>query len=387
MQFKHPELLYALFLLIIPIIIHLFQLRRFQKVEFTNVQFLKNITLQTRKSSQLKKWLTLITRMLLLACAIIAFAQPFLANSDVFNAKSETVIYLDNSFSMQAKSTNGTLLNKAIQDILENVDENEQITLFTNDNTFINTSIKAIKNELIQLKHSPNQLAYEAVILKGKKAFSKDKSSIKNLVLISDFQQNKKSITIEKDSLVNFKLVQLKPESVKNIVVDSVFISKVDIENIELTVNLKNYGDEIETLPVSLYKNDNLMAKSSVSIKNDASTIFTIPANTSFNGKIIVEDIGLQYDNVLFFNINKRDKIRVLSINESDDTFLKKIFTDDEFVYTTNLFNELNYNTIDNQNLIVLNELKDVPASLITALKSFTDDGGNILIILSLIHI
>ena len=381
MQFKHPELLYALFLLIIPIIIHLFQLRRFQKVEFTNVQFLKNITLQTRKSSQLKKWLTLITRMLLLACAIIAFAQPFLANSGVFNAKNETVIYLDNSFSMQAKSTNGTLLNKAIQDILENVDENEQITLFTNDNTFINTSIKAIKNELIQLKHSPNQLAYEAVILKGKKAFSKDKSSIKNLVLISDFQQNKKSITIEKDSLVNFKLVQLKPESVKNIVVDSVFISKVDIENIELTVNLKNYGDEIETLPVSLYKNDNLMAKSSVSIKNDASTIFTIPANTSFNGKIIVEDIGLQYDNVLFFNINKRDKIRVLSINESDDTFLKKIFTDDEFVYTTNLFNELNYNTIDNQNLIVLNELKDVPASLITALKSFTDDGGNILII------
>ena len=255
MQFKHPELLYALFLLIIPIIIHLFQLRRFQKVDFTNVQFLKNITLQTRKSSQLKKWLTLITRMLLLACAIIAFAQPFLANSDVFNAKSETVIYLDNSFSMQAKSTNGTLLNKAIQDILENVDENEQITLFTNDNTFINTTTKAIKNELIQLKHSPNQLAYEAVILKGKKAFSKDKNSIKNLVLISDFQQNKKSITIEKDSLVNFKLVQLKPESVKNIVVDSVFISKVDIENIELTVNLKNYGDEIETLPVSLYKN------------------------------------------------------------------------------------------------------------------------------------
>ena len=122
MQFKHPELLYALLLLIIPIIIHLFQLRRFQKVEFTNVQFLKDIVTQTRKSSQLKKWLTLLTRMLLLACIVFAFAQPYFSNSDSFNTKSETVIFLDNSFSMQAKGSNGTLLNKAIQDIIESID-------------------------------------------------------------------------------------------------------------------------------------------------------------------------------------------------------------------------------------------------------------------------
>ena len=39
MQFKNPEILYALFLLLIPIIVHLFQLRKFQKVTFTNVAF------------------------------------------------------------------------------------------------------------------------------------------------------------------------------------------------------------------------------------------------------------------------------------------------------------------------------------------------------------
>ncbi|MCH7524070.1 MAG: BatA domain-containing protein, partial [Bacteroidetes bacterium] len=43
MQFKYPELLYALLLLLIPIIVHLFQLRKFQKVAFTNVQFLKQV--------------------------------------------------------------------------------------------------------------------------------------------------------------------------------------------------------------------------------------------------------------------------------------------------------------------------------------------------------
>ncbi len=95
MQFKHPEILYALLLLLIPIIIHLFQLRRFQKVPFTNVAFLKEISVQTRKSSTIKKWLTLLTRLLLLAGIILAFAQPYTSNKKSFNTTQETVIYLD----------------------------------------------------------------------------------------------------------------------------------------------------------------------------------------------------------------------------------------------------------------------------------------------------
>jgi hypothetical protein len=381
MQFKNPEILYALFLLVIPIIIHLFQLRRFQKVAFTNVLFLKNITLQTRKSSQLKKWLTLITRLLLLACAIIAFAQPFIANTDSFNTKNETVIYLDNSYSMQAKGNNGTLLNSTIQDLIEHIDEKESITIFTNDITFTNTTIKAIKNDLIQLEYSPTQLDYEAVILKGKKAFSKNKSSVKNLLLVSDFQQKNKALPIENDSLVKLNIVQLKPTSANNIAIDSVFISKTDLETIELTVQLKNQGNAIETLPVSLFDGDNLLAKTSVSITNEAETTFTLPLNKVFNGKIVIDDASLQYDNVLYINSDARDKIKVLAINEADDFFLKKIYTEDEFVLENFVSNAINYNSIEAQNLIVLNQLKSIPNALITALKSFSDNGGSILII------
>lgn len=384
MQFKHPEILYALLLLIIPIIIHLFQLRKFQKVPFTNVQFLKELTIQTRKSSQLKKWLTLLTRMLLLACVIIAFAQPYISNSENFNTKSETVIYLDNSFSMQAKSTNGTLLNKVVQDVIETIDEDERISLFTNDANFYNTTIKTIKNDLIQLKHSPNQLDYESVILKGKEAFSKDESTIKNLVLVSDFQQKENVFSIANDSTAQIKLVQLQPENILNVSIDSVFISKSTIENLELTVQLKNQGEPIETLPVSLFNGEKLIAKSAVNINTEASTIFTIPANTFFNGKITIEDQNLQYDNEFYFNINQREPINVLAINEADDTFLKRIYTSDEFNYSSTPFNALNYNTIDNQNLIILNELNDIPLSLTTALKAFTNNGGFVLIIPSI---
>ena len=192
MQFKHPELLYALLLLLIPIIIHLFQLRRFEKVPFTNVQFLKSITIQTRKSSQLKKWLTLLTRLLLIAAVVLAFAQPYFSKSNSINIKSETVIYLDNSFSMQAQGEKGELLKRSIQDIISANDDTNKITIFTNDGTFRDITRKTINNELLNLEYSSTQLDYNAVILKGKKLFDNKGSSVKNLILLSDFQQKNK---------------------------------------------------------------------------------------------------------------------------------------------------------------------------------------------------
>ena len=117
MQFKYPEILYALLLLIIPILVHLFQLQRFVKVPFTNVKFLKNIEQQTRKSAQLKKWLILTTRMLAFTCLIIAFSQPFFSKHTI-QQNFNTTIYLDNSFSIQAKGNKGELLKSISQKII-----------------------------------------------------------------------------------------------------------------------------------------------------------------------------------------------------------------------------------------------------------------------------
>ncbi len=382
MQFKHPELLYALFLLIVPILIHLFQLRRFQKVQFTNVKFLKAVKLQTRKSSQLKKWLTLLTRMLLLACAIIAFAQPFIPNTEDFNEAQETVVYLDNSYSMQATGKNGSLLNEAIQDMINNFPEDEKISLFTNTQTFRNTSLKALKNDLIQLKHSPTQLNYDALFIKGKELFSKDISSSKNLILISDFQQKDNPVTFESDSTINIKLVQPKSTLVSNVSIDSVYISNSNSETLDLNVKLSNQSEAIENITVSLFNDDVLLAKNAVTISESSEATFSVSNNAVINGKLVIEDAGLQYDNSFYFNINAKPKIKVLAINKNtDDSFLKRIYTDDEFEYNSFKINNLNFNLIPDQNLIILNELEAISDALKTALVSFKTDGGHILTI------
>ena len=131
MQFALPELLYALFALLIPVLVHLFQLRRFKVQKFTNLAFLEKISVQTRQSSTLKKWLILLFRMLALACIVLAFAQPFTSNKNAKNEQPELVIYLDNSFSMEASGPKGPLLKQAIQTLLTEQIPLDKITVFT----------------------------------------------------------------------------------------------------------------------------------------------------------------------------------------------------------------------------------------------------------------
>src|SRR6476620_6300742 len=163
MQFKHPEILYFLFLLVIPIIVHLFQLRRFKKEYFTNVRFLKELSIQTRKSSKLKKWLLLATRLLLLAAMLIAFAQPFFQAKDHKGSTNELYIILDNSFSMQAKGKKGELLKRAIEDLLEQVPENQTFSLVTNSATFWDTDIKSVRKDLQNIDYSATPFQPESL--------------------------------------------------------------------------------------------------------------------------------------------------------------------------------------------------------------------------------
>lgn len=381
MQFKYPEILFALFLLLIPIFIHLFQLRRFQKVDFTNVAFLKKVNIQTRKSSQLKKWLTLLARLLALACIIFAFAQPFSTSKSNMNTVKETVFYIDNSYSMQAEGSKGPLLERALQDLFDQTGGTEKLSWFTNDSERKNTSSQDFKNEILSIEYSHNQLSTAQVLLKANQLFSNEKDITKRLVYISDFQQKEEFPDISEDIMVD--VVQLKPVNISNVSVDSLYISSINASATELKVNVSKQGNENIEVPVSLFQNKRLIAKTAVDLsKNSSGTAtFTIDKSSGFVGKLEVTDPNLPFDNTLYFSIDNPEKIKVLAFTDANANFLQRLFDDVGFSFTQQTSKTLDYNEIPDQNFIILNELNEVPASLTTALKSFSDAGGSILII------
>ncbi|WP_103865134.1 BatA and WFA domain-containing protein [Aquimarina sp. I32.4] len=380
MQFKHPEFLYTLFALIIPVIVHLFQLRRFQKVNFSNVQFLKAVTIQTRKSSQIKKWLTLLSRLLAMAAIIIGFAQPFLALDKIVGKKSKTVIYLDNSFSMQAKGAKGPLLKRAIQEILSDLPEEETISLFTNTETFIDVSKKNIQNDLLQIAYSSNQLSYSAAYLKAKQLAGSSTETIKRIIMVSDFQQKEDQFTLPKNSEIKTHLVQLQPVTKQNLAIDSLFLERNINNNLILNVLASNIDTNPENTSIALYNDDKLIAKTAILIPENgtAKAEFQLDESIKINGRVTLEDHLITFDNSRFFTINTPEKIKVVAINEANDNFIKNIYTSDEFVLISCSIEQLNYNDISTANLVIVNEVKQIPISLTNTLKPFTERGGTI---------
>ena len=77
MQFKYPGIFYLLIVLIIPLIIHLFNLQKFKKIAFSNVQFLKKVKLESRKSSKIKKFIILALRIISFLALLFTFSQPY----------------------------------------------------------------------------------------------------------------------------------------------------------------------------------------------------------------------------------------------------------------------------------------------------------------------
>ncbi|NQV77653.1 MAG: BatA domain-containing protein, partial [Lutibacter sp.] len=375
--------LYALLLLIVPILVHLFQLQRFVKVSFTNVKILKSIEKQTRKSARLKKWLVLIARLLIFTCLIFAFAQPYFSKYST-QQNFNTIIYVDNSFSMQAKGENGELLKSIAQKLIENnTNPNSTISLITNDENFKNLDAKSFKNELITIKYHPNKLDLNTVFLKAKNLESDQENILNKIILISDFQ----SINFkEGQSFIPLKssvnLIKLSPKKLNNIYVDSVFIDGKTSSETTLKVLVKSTKNSTSSTPISLFNSSKLIGKTTSRFNNSNSSLirFTIPNSINFNGKILLIDDSLEFDNELYFSISEPEKINVLSIGDASE-FLARIYTENEFNFNTTPLQNLNYNNIQNQHLIVLNELENIPTELINSLQYFSKNGGSLVII------
>ena len=379
MQFKHPEILYFLFLLVIPILVHLFQLRKFKTEYFTNVKFLKELVVQTRKSSKIKKYLLLASRLLLLAFLIIAFAQPFFKAKDSKNATNELYIILDNSFSMQAKGQKGELLKRAVQDLLEHTPENANFSLITCSENYWNTDIKSIQKELQNLKYSASPFQLDNLLSKikaHKSAFNKD------IVVITDgvgLQPNQVK-GIKNDENLYFILPEA--EKTDNIAIDSVYINQTMDNFYEIVVKMDAFGEDFKDIPIALYNKNKLIAKTLVNFETKNKTInFTIPKE-DFHGYVSISDNSLEYDNTYYFSLSKPQKSNVISIGEPEKSnFLSRIYTSSEFNYANYPLQSLDYNLLDKQDAIILNELKDIPQALQTTLKSFAEKGGNIIVI------
>lgn len=383
MQFKHPEIFYFLVLLLIPIFVHLFQLQKFRKVAFTNVAFLKKISLETRKSSRLKKWLILSTRILGLLALLFTFSQPYFSEKKS-DEQNLNIIYLDNSLSLNTNGSKGNQLRITAQNIIESSSENDKYTLLTNDEIFENLNKIEFDNILktLEFTSKPNNL--DQKLLEYSSILNNKTKTLNKNILISDFQYLKEN---NKDMFTNvttpFSLVKVTNNEKNNLSIDGISIQENKLDELVLSVHIKNQGEAKSEIPIAIYNQSQLVSKRSFSIEKDSSdkVLFTIPKTTKFYGKIQItyNDIFL-FDNDFYFHLNSGSKTNILSIGNPSNS-LSKIYQNESFNFQFSTAQNINYNIISDQQLIILNELQTISNVLQNTLTQFVEDGGHLLII------
>ncbi len=397
MNFLYPGFLFALLSVAIPVIIHLFNFRKFKKVYFSNVQFLKEVEQQNSSREQLKNLLILFSRILAIIFLVLAFAQPYLPiNGQKSNLLNNAVsIYIDNSYSMEAVNKDGSLLDEAkrnAKQLVKGFGINDRFQLLTND--FEGKHQRLLNEEeflkaLDDVKISATARNLQQILNRQENVLSGPAN--KYSFIISDFQKNiataKKLAT---NPEIQYSFIKLNATALANIAVDSVWMLSPNHQpgaNERLVVQLRNYSQETaENIPLKLTINNQQTGLGALSIPAEK----TVRDTLNFSGLtagwqkgiVSIKDFPVTFDDTLSFSFKVDKSLPVLSINGSTaGNYIAALFgADNYYVLTENSEQNVNYNAFANYRLIVLNGLQNPSTGLAQQLKTYLNAGGSVVV-------
>ncbi len=400
MQFTNPYILYGLLAIGIPIAIHLFNLRRFKKLEFTNVAFIREIKSQTRKSSRLKHLILLLLRILAIIALVFAFARPFIPaeENSATGKQQEVSIYIDNSFSMEGESTAGPLLElakKRALDIVEAFGPQADFQIISNERPYSGenyTDKEQAINEIGEISIHPQSILINKLIEQYGGLKSKNNAS-RTLFLISDFQKN--NIQLQEypgfDSTAQIYFVYLPHATQNNLLIDSCYLSSPYVragEMLEIRAVLRNESpDYLEKIPVKLILNGQQRAFASTELAPNSETTvlltFRPQQSGNLSGYIEISDYPIRFDDRYYLNIAIRPEINILSIYSGDKkATLGRLFgVDSLFHFRDTELKTLRYDEISAQDLLILQNLNEIPSGLAMELNKFLEAGGSLAVI------
>ncbi len=400
MSFLYPGFLYGLFAIAIPVIIHLFNFRRYKKVYFTNVSFLKEVKQESESKSKLKHLLILAARILAVACLVLAFAQPFIPSQDKTIKKGDKAIsvYIDNSFSMETINKHGFLLDNARQkakEIAAAFKPTDRFQLLTND--FEGRHQRLLSREefieaIGEIKISPTFRSLSEVYKRQNDVLSTSGSRDKKMFVISDFQRNNLDAgALKADSSVATVLIPLVSNNTDNVYIDTCWfetpIQQTGI-NQKLHVTIVNNTDKtIESASLKLYINEQQIAPASYSIdaqsKTEVLVSFLLKQDGIQNCRLEIEDHPVTFDDKLYFSFTVSNSIPALVIQGEQSkatAYMRSLMQHDSlFKYTEMNEKAVDYSQFQKNSLIVLNELTSITSGMEQELKKFAEKGGSIL--------
>ena len=403
MEFVHPERLWFLFLLLIPIIIHLFHFRKRKTLYFSSLRFIQFLEKEQQSTRKLKHLLVLLTRMLALAAVIFAFAQPQLQKDASANAgKPALLIYLDNSFSMSAIGTEGSLFSEGrelAKRMLQDVKADTRVLICSNQ---LNHSEQRFQSKAEALRYLDKLDIYalsrslDDVLTWQQRQIERHQSQKENLgqiqqIFISDFQQSQAKLKAQKpEPNQAFYAYQLKAQQIQNAYIDSIWFAKPTHQRQTeqtLMVRVQNFGEQAKKRLELQVKIGKIKRTMFLQIGANNSQIASFPyteINKNFvQGEVQINDQQIHFDDTWYFSYEVPERTNVYLIEEANSSpnVARAYAVEARYNVQTSSPGEVAANTLAEADLIVLNGLDEISSGLRDELSTAHQNGQRILII------
>ncbi|MBR1765789.1 MAG: BatA and WFA domain-containing protein [Bacteroidales bacterium] len=396
MIFGAPLFLWGLLAVAIPVAVHLFQFRRYRKVLFSNVDRLGALQSQSQRSSTLRRWMVLLMRCLAIVFLVLAFAQPSLSDNGQTMRSGATVVsvFVDNSFSMENSTSEGSQLDAAKRKAREIVaayrpgDRYQLISCAMTGEEYRWLSREEFLDALDALDIAAATRSLDVVARAQSNFMRQSGAANRHAYLVSDFQRPTASLdALPEDSLALFTLVPIEGIAADNIYIDTLRLDAPAYfagGSVGVEATVRNGGSrDVEKLPVRLIVGGRERAIATLDLAAGTSAKallrFTIDSAGWIDGHVELTDYPVTFDDHYHFSLLAGSRIAMLETDGSDaNEYLRRLFADDSAVSLRcgPLPSDLSPYTF-----ILLNEVSSLPSGQAQALASWVEQGGTLALV------
>ena len=411
MTFLNPAILFGLVAASIPVIIHFLNLKKLKKIEFSTLNFLKELQKNKIRKIKFKQWLLLALRVMIIIFIVAAFARPTLEGVSIGGttsaAKTTEVFILDDTFSMSVVDQDGSYFNQAkqtIKSLLSNFEEGDECGLILISGNKeaeieIQGGIDLVNEHLNDLLISDASGTINFALIRASKIMSRSKNFNKEIYLFTDFQKGRLAIDENIIDLSEVLTNQVKlysfnyaDKEVYNIGIDKLDTkTKIFEKNkpVVFEATVTNYsGQTAANLVVSLFVSGKRSSQMSIDLSPDESKSVELEGVVQENEYIDVmseiEDDEILQDNERNISLYIPDKINVLLLydNPDDMKFVKLAIQSAGFDEKFDLFekpvNAISSLQLKNYDVIICAGIVNSDDS--NTLGNYLTDGGGLIV-------
>ena len=403
MSFLYPKMLWGLFAVFIPLLIHFFYNRNIVKVDFSSIFYLTELKNTSIKKLKTINWLLIFIRMAIIFSLVMMFASPVIKNNSLWMpSKKEAlaVVFIDNSASMSLETDGESLLEqslKKVSKIISSYSGSVELKIFqTNPQKMIFS--KFVKNidfsdlneiKIMQSYGQDSIWTYVNSILKNVKT----ESANKECFILSDFSSSPD--TSFESNLNDWQFYFFENDkSDENISIKSVTSKnqiKLQNQDIDFVIKVENMGNnKITNVPIEITLDEKRMGQIAASFekKEVKDFLFRIlpPRSGILNGNVSIGSDIFKIDNNQTFEISIPEQINCKIISNSRknsktyERILNSINGNSSFiefdVFTVNRFSRIDLNDTD---VLLVADATNFTPRAIESLKRYLKAGGSII--------